>query len=702
MKNKRFSYLAGMLGLAFSFLFYPSLFAAPKKAGTPAIAMGQPVTGTPGKADRRVVVNVADLLQAADVGAPAVETGKTVPDFMPLPAKGPVPPEAVGRWQETGTAPPQLPTAIASNGTPAPSASFFGLGDNNAAIPPDVHGAAGPNHLMITLNTQVRIQNRNGSNVSTVSLDFFWSGTGAAIVFDPKVLYDPYANRWMFTAVSNPQSSTSSVLMGVSQSSDPSGLWNLYRIDTDPTDRVWADYPSMGFNKNWIVVNVNMFTVAGQDTFIRSDNFAFNKDSLYAGGTGLFTRLSDLTGGGAITPALTYDTTVSTMYLLEDWVGDDFEAGYLRLSRITGAVGAEVYTPGVAFPSTTSLWEDIPSVGFADFAPQLGTTRKIVCNDARAQNTVYRNGALWFTHTVFLPVSAGPANPSTRSAVQWWKITPAGVVSQRGRMDDPTGNLFYAFPSIAVNKNDAVLIGYSRFSANQFASGNYAYRTSSDPPNILRNDTVLRAGEAKYDKDFNSGFNRWGDYTNTVVDPVNDVDMWTIQEYAAPRVSGFDRWATWWGKIPDPSDACFNDTVNPAVSCPADTVVFRSPSECDSVVADFSPTASDSCSAVSSVCTPPSGSKFPLGATSVTCVATDGSGNQDSCSFTVIVYKGDLNGSGGLSGADIVSLVTCTFQSIGNCDLCVTDINCSGGLSGADIVTLVAATFQSQFFPCSP
>jgi hypothetical protein len=759
---------------AFFLFFTPRLFGAPERPGVPGAGSGQPVRGVPGRADVKSVVNFGDL-PAADAVSPGVEEERTVPDFMPMPRRGGVPPEAAGRWQEDTPSPgPQISSDVASNGTPAPTASFAALGDNNTRIPPDVHGAAGPNHLMTTLNTQVRIQNRAGSIISTVLLSSFWSPTGASVPFDPKVLYDPYAKRWMFTAVSNAQSSASSVLMGVSQDSNPTGTWNLYRMDADPTNRVWADYPSMGFNKNWIVVNVNLFTVVG-DTFIRSDNYAFNKADLYAGGSGLFTRLEDNTGGGAITPALTYDTTVSTMYMLEDWIGNFGGVGRLRLSTITGSVGAEVYTPGVAFPSTTDRWEDLPSVGFADFAPQLGSSRLIMCNDARMQNTVYRNGFLWCTHSVFLP-----AGSSTRSSVQWWKITPAGAVSQRGRMDDASGTLFYAFPSIAVNKNDAVLLGYSRFSANQYASGNYAYRVSTDPANTLRNDTVLKAGEATYDKDFGFGANRWGDYTNTVVDPVNDVGMWTIQQYAETPFGGFDRWGTWWGQIPDPSDPCAADTVNPTISCsdlvqgndpgqcmavvsfsptvsdncpgaalactpssgsafpvgvtgitciatdaagnadtcqfsvtvndttkpatacPANVVVFRSPAECDSVTAAFTANASDNCPGVLVVCLPPSGSKFPLGNSSVTCTATDGAGNQDSCGFTVTVHKGDLNGDGNFTASDVILILNCAFLGTGICPLCALDLNCDTQLTAGDVVTAVNAAFLGNFVFCTP
>ncbi|MCI0331559.1 MAG: hypothetical protein L0196_11570 [candidate division Zixibacteria bacterium] len=68
--------------------------------------------------------------------------------------------------------------------------------------------------------------------------------------------------------------------------------------------------------------------------------------------------------------------------------------------------------------------------------------------------------------------------------------------------------------------------------------------------------------------------------------------------------------------------------------------------------------------------------------------------------------KGDLNGSGGFSGADIVLLIQCTFNQNGtgtvggDCNLCYSDVNCTGNLSGADIVLLIAATFNGAPFPC--
>src|SRR5260221_375131 len=77
------------------------------------------------------------------------------------------------------------------------------------------------------------------------------------------------------------------------------------------------------------------------------------------------------------------------------------------------------------------------------------------------------------------------------------------------------------------------------------------------------------------------------------------------------------------------------DTPPPRVSCPSNiTVLSSSPS---GAVVTYIAAASDPCGIASFDCSPPSGSTFPVGTTTVTCRATDGTGNANSCSFTVTV-----------------------------------------------------------------
>jgi hypothetical protein len=417
-------------------------------------------------------------------------------------------------------------------------ADFLAGGDNGSVIPPDTQGTVGPNHLMTVLNSNVTIETRTGVVLSSIPIASFWSSLGGINeAFDPRVLFDAYANRWIISSGANAASPTAYVLIGVSQTNDPTGAWNLYKVSVDANGASWADYPTLGFNGDWIVLQTNVFTVS-QGAYVGSYIYAFDKADLYAGGAGHYTVFHDSTGFTDY-PAVTHDNTLATEYLVRNWSG---ASGALRVSTITGSIGAEVLTIGVAFPTASKGWQDS---GAENFAPQLGSTARIDTDDDRIENCVYRNGSLWAAQTVYFPATGTP----TRSSAQWWQINTAsgslGVVQQLGKRDDPTGQFDYAYPTLDVNANDDMMIGYSRFGASQYASANYSFRRHTDPLNTLEPDVVFKAGEAPYFKDFGTGDNRWGDYSNVAVDPINDVDLWTIQEYAATD----NTWGTWWGTV---------------------------------------------------------------------------------------------------------------------------------------------------------
>ena len=426
--------------------------------------------------------------------------------------------------------------------------NFPGGTDNGVVTPPDTQGAVGPNHLMVVLNSNVTIETRTGTVVSSVPIASFWSSLGGINeAFDPRVLFDRYASRWIVSAAANAVSASSYILIGVSQTSDPTAAWNLYKVKVNANGGSWADYPTLGFNGDWIVVQANVFTVS-QGAFVASNIYAFDKADLYAGGAGQYAVFHDPTGFTDY-PAVTHDNTIPVEYLVRTWSGAN---GTLRVSTITGPVGAEVLTTGVAFPKGSRAWQSSAAL---NFAPQLGSSARIDTDDDRIGNCVYRNGSLWAAQTVYFPALGTPV----RSAAQWWQINTAsgsvGVVQQLGARDDPSGNFDYAYPTLDVNANDDMMIGYSRFGASQYASANYSFRLHNDPPNTLEADTVFKAGEAPYFKDFGTGDNRWGDYSNVAVDPINDLDLWTIQEYAGTG----NTWGTWWGEI-SPSEVVASPT----------------------------------------------------------------------------------------------------------------------------------------------
>ena len=79
------------------------------------------------------------------------------------------------------------------------------------------------------------------------------------------------------------------------------------------------------------------------------------------------------------------------------------------------------------------------------------------------------------------------------------------------------------------------------------------------------------------------------------------------------------------------------DTEKPVITCPQNIVVPADPLQCSAIVVYPAPMVSDNCPGVTFSCNPPPGSSFPKGTTTVTCTATDASGNTASCSFTVTV-----------------------------------------------------------------
>src|SRR6185503_8428923 len=56
-------------------------------------------------------------------------------------------------------------------------------------------------------------------------------------------------------------------------------------------------------------------------------------------------------------------------------------------------------------------------------------------------------------------------------------------------------------------------------------------------------------------------------------------------------------------------------------------------------VVTYTSSASDACALASLNCTPPSGSTFPSGITTVICTAIDNAGNSNSCTFTITVRQ---------------------------------------------------------------
>ena len=106
-----------------------------------------------------------------------------------------------------------------------------------------------------------------------------------------------------------------------------------------------------------------------------------------------------------------------------------------------------------------------------------------------------------------------------------------------------------------------------------------------------------------------------------------------------------------------------NDTQPPVITCPPDQTAVTATVTDPCTVVNFTTTASDNCPGVVVVCNPPSGSCFPVGVTTVTCTATDASGNTATCSFTISVFNGRLqDDSAGCNNTVLFNTITGDYR----------------------------------------
>src|SRR5919199_1734125 len=97
-------------------------------------------------------------------------------------------------------------TATQQTGFSGPSFDSVGkLNNGYYYIPPDSSEATGLTKLVMAVNGQIEIANKDGTSPANVSLDGFFSSLNGSInvngVFDPKVIYDQVNDRFIVVAL---------------------------------------------------------------------------------------------------------------------------------------------------------------------------------------------------------------------------------------------------------------------------------------------------------------------------------------------------------------------------------------------------------------------------------------------------------------------------------------------------------------------
>ena len=424
--------------------------------------------------------------------APRVRAHKSLPPLRP------------GIARTTDYAPLPVPAAEASI-APPPYQLAFTSGTSRQLSPADASGAVGRTHVVGAYNAGLVMHDRGGNIVGSATLRQFWATSQlVGDQYDPRIAYDPQNDRWIVMAVDREEA----LLFAVSESGDPTGTWKRYEVTFGPFD--YVDFTRIAVTRDTVVLATCIGTAEYNETSVL---LSINKSDLYGTASPMPMRKHEFHGNPEVVPVQGETSPVEYVVTLDF---PDIRVGRLDQPNTWRRVGGPSWIQHATF-----------------ILPQLATGAVLDAGFARVEAAAFRNGSIYAVTTV------GGDSGATHSGIAWARINPETLASTWGLVHDPEGKIHYAYPSIAVNANGAMLIGFGTFSHLQYPSAAYVYgdvlgRTST-PVTIRSGDSAVVITD------------RWGDYTTTVTDPLEPGTFWTVQ-----ICSNQNTWGTVWAKVEQP------------------------------------------------------------------------------------------------------------------------------------------------------
>jgi len=434
-------------------------------------------------------------------------------------------------WKSSGRASPRQETSAQGVGA---GLVFDGPSETDTElIPPDPQIAAGPTYIVVAVNSLLAIYDKKGNlQGSYQSFSSFFEGLGiTGQIFDPRIIYDQADQRFLFSAgeIDFTNLTNGHVFLAVSASSDPTGIWHKYAIDSIGRNlannlNTFPDFPGLGLSSSAVYLTTNQFMLTQSCIETDAEECYFSDawirviglPELLTGNPDLnITTFKDLrTATGfpafAIQPAVSYGTSGAEFMVAVEF--SSYSPSTLNLFSVT--------TSGT--PALTTADLTVPVFNLPPYAVQYGSSNGIDTDDFRPLSAVWVNGSLWFTQNV-----GQDSYPGVLS--QWYQVQISSLASaaltQFGSVIG-SGDAFY--PAILVKADGTVGLAFTTSSEYEYASAAFTARAPGDPSGTTRGYAIYRMGYGPYDEPVG---NRWGDYSGLSVDPSGD-SFWMFAEYA--------------------------------------------------------------------------------------------------------------------------------------------------------------------------
>ncbi|MBA4312779.1 MAG: hypothetical protein C0417_09135 [Chlorobiaceae bacterium] len=420
------------------------------------------------------------------------------------------------------------------------------ISEASGYIPPDCNGDVGPTQVLIHVNGRIRVFNKNGTvGGLDVSDNTFWTSVrNGADVTDPHVRYDRISGRWFVVIINMPASGANRVLIAVSSGSTITNTssFTFFQFQNDQVGATpnvdtggFADYPTLGIDANAIYIGANIFNSV-TSAFIGTSVYIVRKSDLLTGSLTV-TAFRGLTNGsttGPFTPQGVHndDPTATEGYFIGV---DAITFSKLIIRRVTNPGGTPTLSGNIELTVPTTVYP-IPQVVLGS-----ASNRRLDALDDRLyaaqmkKNKLTGEISLWTAHNIEVNTSGVGATSGGRNGSRWYEIinlssTPS--LKQSGTLfsSATTSPRGYWIPSVAASGQGHMALGCSYAGLSDYAGVAVAGRLSGDVLGTTQSPTIAFASSTAYNVEANDN-QRWGDYSQVVVDPADDMTMWTFQEY---------------------------------------------------------------------------------------------------------------------------------------------------------------------------
>jgi hypothetical protein len=445
--------------------------------------------------------------------------------------------------------------------------SFTGatIADTPGFVPPDTMGAVGPTQFLVTVNGRFRSFSKTtglADGALNVDPDVFFGSVRSDNTSDPRVRYDRLSGRWFITMI-DVNGTNNRILLAVSSGSTiaSASSFTFFNIPSDSTAPAratsdFADYDTLGIDAKALYIGTNVF--AGTGAFKGTDAYVIRKSSVLAGGPIVVTVFRNLalgTGEGPFTPQGVDNPDPNATEGAFIGVSNAF-FGELVLRRVADPGG----TPSIS----SNILVTVPSTAFPLAAPQTGSAKTLDALDDRLFAATFRNGSLWTAHNIGVN-SSGVATSPTRTAVRWYELRgiPTGQtpsIFQSGTIFDGAASSprFFIIPSVMVSGQGHAAFGFSTSGASEHPNAATVGRLVGGTLGTVGTTQLYTNSTSAYGPQA-STIQRWGDFSFTSLDPLDDMTMWTIQEFS----NATNSWAVRVVKLIAPAPA------TPALASPA-------------------------------------------------------------------------------------------------------------------------------------